>query len=157
MSNVVSKTQQEQVIALGRLGWTLRKIEEATGCRRETIGKYLRLADVAVRPPGRWGRAPPVSGEGSAKAAIEVSAARNASQTSLCEAHRANILTHGRSLERVRKRDAHVQFNSPTQSATVEVRTAHAGGVRPFVWATAPIGGVDLEGESESDFPPEED
>ena len=91
MSNVVSKTQQEQVIALGNLGWTLRKIEEATGCRRETIGKYLRLANVPVRPPGRWGRAPPVSGEGSAKAAIEVSTARNASQTSLCEAHRATI------------------------------------------------------------------
>ena len=91
MSNVVSKTQQEQVIALGKLGWTLRKIEETTGCRRETVGKYLRLAGVPVRPAGQWGRAPPVSGEGEAKAAIEASTPRNAAQTSLCEAHRATI------------------------------------------------------------------
>ena len=35
------------------LGWTLRKTEETTGCRRETIGKYLRLASVPVRPKGR--------------------------------------------------------------------------------------------------------
>ena len=90
MSNVVSKTQQEQVVALGKLGWTTRKIEETTGCRRETVSKYLRLAGVPVRPPGRWGRAPPVFGE-DAKPAIEVSTARNASQASLCEAHRADI------------------------------------------------------------------
>jgi len=62
-----------------------------------------------------------------------------------------NILAHGRSLERVRKRGAHVQFNPPTQSATVEVRTAHAGGVRPLVWATAPIGGSELEADNSSE------
>jgi len=90
MSNVMSKTQQEQVVALGKLGWTTRKIEETTGCRRETVSKYLRLAGVPVRPPGQWGRAPPVFGDG-AKPAIEVSTARNASQASLCEAHRADI------------------------------------------------------------------
>jgi hypothetical protein len=58
MGNVMSKAEQEQVVALGRLHWSLRKIEEATGCRRETAGKYLRLAGVPVRPPGRWGHAP---------------------------------------------------------------------------------------------------
>ena len=47
--------------------------------------------NVPVRPPGRWGHAPPASGEASAKAAIEASTARNASQTSLCEAYRATI------------------------------------------------------------------
>ena len=51
----MSKAEQEQVVALGKLQWSLRKIEEATGCRRETVGKYLRLAGVPVRPPGRWG------------------------------------------------------------------------------------------------------
>ena len=95
MSNVVSKTQQDQILALGRLNWTLRKIEESTGSRRETIGKYLRAAGVAVRPPGHWGRtakaAIEVSPTSTAKAAIEVSPARNRSQASLCEAYRAEI------------------------------------------------------------------
>ena len=67
MSNVLSEEKRQQVIALGRLGWTLRRIERATGVRRETAGSYLRAAGVAVRPPGGWGRQP------SAKPAIEVS------------------------------------------------------------------------------------
>ena len=65
MGNVLDKTKQEQVIALGRLGWSLRRIEEATGVRRETAGGYLRSAGVALRAPGGWGRKPP-------KPAIEV-------------------------------------------------------------------------------------
>ena len=64
MGNVLDKTQQEQVIALGRLGWSLRRIEQATGVRRETAGGYLRSAGVALRTPG-WGGKP-------AKPAIEV-------------------------------------------------------------------------------------
>jgi hypothetical protein len=36
MGNVLSKQKREQVISLGRLGWPLRRIEEATGVRRET-------------------------------------------------------------------------------------------------------------------------
>ena len=43
------------MIALGRLGWPLRRIEEATGVRRETAGEYLRRAGVAIRPVGSWG------------------------------------------------------------------------------------------------------
>jgi hypothetical protein len=31
MGNVLSKEKREQVIALGRLGWSLRRIEQATG------------------------------------------------------------------------------------------------------------------------------
>ena len=42
-----------------RLGWSTRKIEEATGIRRETVADYLRAAGIAVRPPGVWGRAAP--------------------------------------------------------------------------------------------------
>jgi transposase len=55
MGNVLSKQKREQVIALGRLGWPLRRIEEATGVRRETAGDYLRSAGVLVRSPGTWG------------------------------------------------------------------------------------------------------
>ncbi len=57
MANVLSKEKREQVLALGRLGWTLRRIEDATGVRRETASGYLKAAGIAVREPGRWGRA----------------------------------------------------------------------------------------------------
>src|ERR1700722_13964089 len=55
MGNVLEKSKREQVISLGRLGWSLRRIEEATGVRRETAGGYLRLAGIALRRPGGWG------------------------------------------------------------------------------------------------------
>ena len=66
MGNVLEKAKQEQVIALGRIGWSLRRIEAATGIRRETASGYLRSAGIALRTPGGWGR------EGPAKPAIEV-------------------------------------------------------------------------------------
>ena len=56
MSNVLSEEKKQQVIALGRLGWSLRRIERAAHLRRETAGAYLRAAGIAVRPPGGWGR-----------------------------------------------------------------------------------------------------
>src|ERR1017187_6565859 len=55
MGNVLSKQKREQVIALGRLGWPLRRIEESTGVRRETAGEYLRSAGLVVRLSGTWG------------------------------------------------------------------------------------------------------
>jgi hypothetical protein len=58
MANVLSDTKRQQVLALGRLGWPLRRIEEATGVRRETASAYLKAAGVAIRPPGGWGRRP---------------------------------------------------------------------------------------------------
>ena len=36
MSNVLDDEHKQPVIALGRLGWSLRRIEDATGIRRET-------------------------------------------------------------------------------------------------------------------------
>ena len=33
MANVLSDEKKQQILALGRLGWSLRKIEEATGVR----------------------------------------------------------------------------------------------------------------------------
>ena len=59
MSNVLSEAKKQQVIALGRLGWPLRRIEQETGVRRETAGTYLKAAGIEVRPPGAWGRRPP--------------------------------------------------------------------------------------------------
>jgi transposase len=79
MGNVLSREKREQVIALGRLGWPLRRIEEATGVRRETAGDYLRSAGIVVRSPGTWGpkslsKAATLVTTGScgSKAAIEV-------------------------------------------------------------------------------------
>jgi hypothetical protein len=56
MSNVLNEEKKQQVIGLGRLGWTLRRIEQETGVRRETAGGYLKAAGIAVRPSGGWGR-----------------------------------------------------------------------------------------------------
>ena len=65
MSNVLDEEKQQQIVALGRLGWSLRRIEAATGVRRETIGGYLRAAGIGVRGRGR-------PGERAAKAAISI-------------------------------------------------------------------------------------
>ena len=59
MSNVLSKDKRQQVLALGRLGWSLRRIEEATSVRRETASGYLKSAGVAVRGRGRPPSRPP--------------------------------------------------------------------------------------------------
>jgi transposase len=56
MANVLSDDKKQQVLALGRLGWSLRRIQEATGVRRETASLYLKTAGIAVRPAGGWGR-----------------------------------------------------------------------------------------------------
>jgi transposase len=62
VSNVLSEEKKQQVIALGRLGWTLRRIERETGIRRETVSVYLKEAGVALRPPrGRRLSAKPAS------------------------------------------------------------------------------------------------
>src|ERR1700747_1620333 len=66
MSNVLSEEKRQQVIALRRLGWPLRRIEQETGVRRETASAYLKAAGIGVRPARAWGRRPP------AKAANEV-------------------------------------------------------------------------------------
>ena len=58
MSNVLSEEKKQQVIALGKLGWPLRRIEKATGVRRETISAYLKAAGVVVCLPG-WGHRAP--------------------------------------------------------------------------------------------------
>jgi transposase len=49
MANILGDDKQQQVLALGRLGWPLRRIEAATGVRRETASAYLKAAGIAVR------------------------------------------------------------------------------------------------------------
>lgn len=57
MGNVLKTEKQEQVRALGRLGWSLRQIQEATGVHRDTARGYLVAAGIAIREPRR--RRPP--------------------------------------------------------------------------------------------------
>jgi hypothetical protein len=52
----LERSEKQQVIALGRLGWPLRRNEQETGVRRETVGAYLKAAGIGVRTPGAWGR-----------------------------------------------------------------------------------------------------
>ena len=51
MANVLKPEKQEQIRALGRLGWSLRRIEDATGVRRETISRHLKAAGIVLRAP----------------------------------------------------------------------------------------------------------
>ncbi len=59
----MNEEKKQQVIALGRLGWSLRRIERETGVRRETAAGYLKTAGIDVRAPGGWGRRSPALGE----------------------------------------------------------------------------------------------
>ena len=58
MANVLGNAKREQVLALGRLGWSLRRIQTETGVHRETASAYLKAAGIEIRPPGRWGNPP---------------------------------------------------------------------------------------------------
>ena len=53
MTNILGDNKRQQVLALGRLSWTLRRIQEATGVRRETASVYLKAAGIAIRGPRR--------------------------------------------------------------------------------------------------------
>ena len=106
MSNVLNNEKKQQVIALGRLGWTLRRIEETTGVRRETASGYLKAAGVPLRPPRGWGKRPPSKPAnevtpdfGGHSAGDPASAFSQNSSSSTCEAFRDLIesaLSRGR-------------------------------------------------------------
>jgi transposase len=57
MANFLGDEKKHQVLALGRLGWPLRRIEHATGVRRETASAYLKAAGITIRDPRQ--RRPP--------------------------------------------------------------------------------------------------
>ena len=69
--NVLSEEKKQQVIALGRLGWSLRRIQRATRIRRETASGYLKAAGIALRPPGGWGRNPATTAKPAIKVATD--------------------------------------------------------------------------------------
>ncbi len=48
----MDESKKQQILVLGRLGWSLRRIEEGLGVRRETASAYLKAAGVAVRSRG---------------------------------------------------------------------------------------------------------
>jgi len=116
MANVLSVEKREQVIALGRLGWSLRRIEEATGVRRETASAYLKAGGLAVRAPGQTGPPPkPATGVSTDSGPLDAKPARGVStdsavpatvpaparspSASTCEPYREAIetaLDHGR-------------------------------------------------------------
>ena len=120
MGNVLSETKRQQVIALGRLGWSLRRIEQETGVRRETAGGYLKASGIAIGRQGgsngRHGAKPAtVTADSSAeilsisKPAMEVTTdllrsppveeCRRRSSASACEVYREMIelgLSQGR-------------------------------------------------------------
>ena len=103
MANVLSDDKRHQIEALGRLGWTLRRIQRETGVRRETASEYLKAAGIAVR--GRGGAAPkpataaePITDPVGAGPAVADSRAPRASS---CEPYRDLIerwLRDGRSM-----------------------------------------------------------
>ena len=52
MSNVLREQKKQQVIiTLGRLGWSLRRIQRATGVRRETAAAYLKAEGIVPAKP----------------------------------------------------------------------------------------------------------
>jgi transposase len=94
MSNVLADEKREQVVALGRLGWPLRRIQAATGVRRETASAYLKAAGIAVRGP-RMRRPPkPASQVSTDPGAVPVGVTMpapspsRAPRASACEPHR---------------------------------------------------------------------
>jgi len=98
MGNVLQKDKQQQIVALGRLNWPLRQIEQATGVRRETISAYLKAAGIAVRGRGRPGErpakpaiSPPAVSTDPPSPAAVVSPPERAPSASACEPYRTFI------------------------------------------------------------------
>ena len=56
MTNILDDDKRREVLALGRVGWTLRHIEQATGVRRETASAYLKAAGIpsGIRGTAGW-------------------------------------------------------------------------------------------------------
>ena len=91
--NVLNEEKKQQVIALARLGWSLRRIQRDTGVRRETAAKHLRAAGIEIQRPGQ---APTREG-GTAKPAMvptdPAAAARAVASPAVQQATRAAAST----------------------------------------------------------------
>ena len=163
MSNVLDDTKQQQVLALGRLGWSLRRIEQATTVRRETASGYLRAAGIPVRErggrPGVWppkpATTPAVSTDpGPPKAATRAAAVSTdlaaaprpgrAPSASACEPYReiiADALARGRNAVAIWQ-DLVDDHGFPARYASVRRFVGHLRGRAPVearvVITTAP-------------------
>jgi hypothetical protein len=87
----------------GTTGWSLRRIEEATGIRRETISGYLQAAGIPIRRRGGRPRVWPPKPATRAEVSTDLTAAPRpgrAPSASACEPYRELI---ERALERGRK------------------------------------------------------
>jgi transposase len=154
MANILGDEQRQQILVLGRLGWSLRRIERATGIRRETASAYLKAAGIPIRAPRRRGPPPnparPVSTD-PAKPASEVSTdfdgglpalaglaawpppIRRAPRASACEPYRELI---DLALERGRQamaiwRDLVDEYGFPARYASVRRFVVKLRGQRP--------------------------
>ena len=105
----LTEEKRQQVLALGRLGWSLRRIEGATGVRRETASSYLKAAGLTVRGRGRRSSRPakpaissevstdssraPSAGTGTGDAApASGDRPSRAPQASACEPYRGELI-----------------------------------------------------------------
>jgi hypothetical protein len=169
MSNVLDDTKQQQILALGRPGWSLRRIEQAVAVRRETISGYLKTASIAVHGRGRRSESKPkpaISEEVStglrAQPAITTEAVSTdpvrptppgrAPSASACEPYREIIteaLARGRNAVAIWQ-DMVDDYGFPAQYASVRRFVVHLrGSVRPdarLIITTAP-------GEDYGEFP----
>jgi transposase len=139
VSNVLNEQKKQQVIALGRLGWSLRRIQKTTGVRRETAAAYIREAGVAVRSPGLWGRGaatPSVAGAGPPQTnpAIEVTTDFGADLATAADPSTAHP-------------DAAVIDAAPTDTAASA--TAGPANANPAIAVTTDFGGAP-DGETAS-------
>jgi transposase len=105
MGYVLEQTKQQQVLALGRLGWPVSRIAAAAQVDRGTVTRYLRAAGLPVRGRGRPSEATAnaaisgreVSTDSPANPAISAgvvstdSAPSRAPRSSACEPHRERI------------------------------------------------------------------
>jgi transposase len=124
MANVLSDDKRQQVLALGRLGWSLRRIEEATGVRRETASAYLKAAGLDVRRPrGRRLGANPAS-----VVTTDLSAATTAKSgaAAVAEANPASVVTTDSRVVALERRPE----RSPTASSCEPYRELIEEGIR---------------------------
>ena len=53
MRNVLKPTKQQQILALGQLGWPVSRIAASVGVDRETVTRYVRAARSPERSPSK--------------------------------------------------------------------------------------------------------
>ena len=129
--NVLSQEKKQQVLTLGRLGWSLREIEEAVHVRRETASGYLKAAGIAVRGP-RKRRAPkPASGEGVSTDSGESDGKSGQSGRGVHRLRRAKPGTGSEAVRAVPRADR-------ASGAARSEREDHLAGPRHRSWLPAP-------------------